>query len=189
VGFHTISMPRLKPAEGMSLEEFPNLIDDEMFKKLVAIIRIAVPFTGIIMSTRETAEMRREVLKYGVSQVSAGSSTGVGGYKEREEGKEVLQFKTADERTPLEVLKSILDDGYIPSYCTACYRKGRTGERFMRLAKSGQIQNVCEPNAMMTLLEFALDYGDKEILKKAEAVIETEAERIKRDDIKKLLKN
>ncbi|GAA0085746.1 [FeFe] hydrogenase H-cluster radical SAM maturase HydG [Clostridium sp. CTA-7] len=189
VGFHTISMPRLKPAEGMSLEEFPNLIDDEMFKKLVAIIRIAVPFTGIIMSTRETAEMRREVLKYGVSQVSAGSSTGVGGYKEREEGKEVLQFKTADERTPLEVLKSILDDGYIPSYCTACYRKGRTGERFMRLAKSGQIQNVCEPNAMMTLLEFALDYGDKEILKKAEAVIENEAERIKREDIKKLLKN
>jgi 2-iminoacetate synthase len=189
VGFHTISMPRLKPAEGMSLEEFPNLIDDKMFKKLVAIIRIAVPFTGIIMSTRETAEMRREVLKYGVSQVSAGSSTGVGGYKEREEGKEVLQFKTADERTPLEVLKSILDDGYIPSYCTACYRKGRTGERFMRLAKSGQIQNVCEPNAMMTLLEFALDYGDKEILKKAEAVIENEAERIKREDIKKLLKN
>ena len=187
VGFHTISMPRLKPASGVTLQEFPNLVDDEMFKKLVAIIRIAVPFTGIIMSTRETAEMRRELLRYGVSQISAGSSTGVGGYKEREEGKEALQFKTSDDRTPLEVIKSVLDDGYIPSYCTACYRRGRTGERFMKLAKSGEIQNVCEPNAMTTLLEFAIDYGDKEILEKAEAVIKTERERIKRDDIKELL--
>ena len=187
VGFHTISMPRMKQASGVTLNEFPHLVDDEMFKKLVAIIRIAVPFTGIIMSTRETKEMRRELLKYGVSQISAGSSTGVGGYKEREEGKETLQFKTSDDRTPLEVIKSVLDDGYIPSYCTACYRKGRTGERFMKLAKSGEIQNVCEPNAMTTLLEFALDYGDKEILEKAEAVIKTERERIKRDDIKELL--
>lgn len=187
VGFHTISMPRLKPASGVTLQEFPHLVDDEMFKKLVAIIRIAVPFTGIIMSTRETAEMRRELLRYGVSQISAGSSTGVGGYKEREEGKETLQFKTSDDRTPLEVIKSVLDDGYIPSYCTACYRKGRTGERFMKLAKSGEIQNVCEPNAITTLLEFAIDYGDKEILEKAEAVINTEKEKIKRQDIKELL--
>lgn len=188
VGFHTISMPRLKPAKGMSLDEFPHLVDDAMFKKLVAIIRIAVPFTGIIMSTRETAEMRRELLKCGVSQLSAGSSTGVGGYKDRENGTEELQFKTSDDRTPLEVLKSVLDDGYIPSYCTACYRKSRTGERFMRLAKSGQIQNVCGPNAMMTLLEFALDYGDKEILEKAEAVIEKETENLKREDIRNLFK-
>lgn len=187
VGFHTISMPRLKPASGVTLEKFPHLVDDEMFKKLVAIIRIAVPFTGIIMSTRETSEMRRELLRYGVSQISAGSSTGVGGYKDREEGKEALQFKTSDDRTPLEVIKSVLDDGYIPSYCTACYRKGRTGERFMKLAKSGEIQNVCEPNAMTTLLEFAIDYGDKEILEKAEEVIKTEKERIKRQDIKDLL--
>ena len=187
VGFHTISMPRLKPASGVTLEKFPHLVDDEMFKKLVAIIRIAVPFTGIIMSTRETSEMRRELLRYGVSQISAGSSTGVGGYKDREEGKEALQFKTSDDRTPLEVIKSVLDDGYIPSYCTACYRKGRTGERFMKLAKSGEIQNVCEPNAMTTLLEFAIDYGDKEILEKAEEVIKIEKERIKRQDIKDLL--
>jgi 2-iminoacetate synthase len=187
VGFHTISMPRLKPASGVTLQEFPHLVDDEMFKKLVAIIRIAVPFTGIIMSTRETAEMRRELLRYGVSQISAGSSTGVGGYKEREEGRETLQFKTSDDRTPLEVIKSVLDDGYIPSYCTACYRRGRTGERFMKLAKSGEIQNVCEPNAITTLLEFAIDYGDKEILEKAEAVINTEKEKIKRQDIKELL--
>ncbi|MCF0148023.1 MAG: [FeFe] hydrogenase H-cluster radical SAM maturase HydG [Clostridium sp.] len=188
VGFHTISMPRLKPAAGVTLQEFPNLVDDEMFKKLVAIIRIAVPFTGIIMSTRETEEMRRELLKYGVSQISAGSSTGVGGYKEREEGNyDSIQFKTSDDRTPLEVIKSVLDDGYIPSYCTACYRRGRTGERFMKLAKSGEIQNVCEPNAITTLLEFAIDYGDKEILEKAEAVINREKEKIKRQDIKELL--
>lgn len=187
VGFHTISMPRLKPASGVTLQEFPYLVDDEMFKKLVAIIRIAVPFTGIIMSTRETSEMRRELIKYGVSQLSAGSSTGVGGYKEREEGRETLQFKTSDDRTPLEVIKSVLDDGYIPSYCTACYRRGRTGERFMKLAKSGEIQNVCEPNAMTTLLEFAIDYGDKEILEKAEAVVKTERERIKRKDIRDIL--
>ncbi|MBS5937247.1 [FeFe] hydrogenase H-cluster radical SAM maturase HydG [Clostridium sp.] len=187
VGFHTISMPRLKPASGVTLQEFPHLVDDEMFKKLVAIIRIAVPFTGIIMSTRETAEMRRELIKYGVSQLSAGSSTGVGGYKEREEGRETLQFKTSDDRTPLEVIKSVLDDGYIPSYCTACYRRGRTGERFMKLAKSGEIQNVCEPNAMTTLLEFAIDYGDKEILEKAEAVVKAERERIKRKDIRDIL--
>lgn len=187
VGFHTISMPRLKPASGVTLQEFPHLVDDEMFKKLVAIIRIAVPFTGIIMSTRETSEMRRELIKYGVSQLSAGSSTGVGGYKEREEGRETLQFKTSDDRTPLEVIKSVLDDGYIPSYCTACYRRGRTGERFMKLAKSGEIQNVCEPNAMTTLLEFAIDYGDKEILEKAEAVVKTERERIKRKDIRDIL--
>lgn len=189
VGFHTISMPRLKPAEGMTLDQFPHLVDDEMFKKLVAIVRIAVPFTGIIMSTRETAEMRRILLKCGVSQLSAGSSTGVGGYKQKEEGKEVYQFKTSDERTPLEVLKAVLDDGYIPSYCTACYRTGRTGERFMTLAKNGEIQNMCEPNAMATLLEFALDYGDKEILEKAEKVINKEAENIKREDIKKVLKD
>ncbi|MGY5240046.1 [FeFe] hydrogenase H-cluster radical SAM maturase HydG [Clostridium tertium] len=189
VGFHTISMPRLKPAKGMTLEQFPHIVDDNMFKKLVAIVRIAVPFTGIIMSTRETAEMRRELLKCGVSQLSAGSSTGVGGYKDREEGKEVSQFKTSDERTPLEVLKGVLDDGYIPSYCTACYRKGRTGERFMTLAKSGEIQNMCEPNAMATLLEFALDYGDKEILEKSEKVISKEIENIKREDIKNVLKS
>ncbi|NLL31198.1 MAG: [FeFe] hydrogenase H-cluster radical SAM maturase HydG [Clostridiales bacterium] len=190
VGFHTISMPRLKQAEGMTLKQFPHLVDDAMFKKLVAIIRIAVPFTGIIMSTRETPEMRRELLKYGVSQISAGSSTGVGGYKEKEEhGGDTPQFELSDERTPKEVIKSVLDDGYIPSYCTACYRQGRTGERFMKLAKSGEIQNMCEPNAMTTLLEFAIDYGDKEILEKAEKVINTEMEKIRREDIKKALKN
>ncbi|MGL5232398.1 MAG: [FeFe] hydrogenase H-cluster radical SAM maturase HydG, partial [Fusobacteriaceae bacterium] len=163
VGFHTISVPRMKKAEGMSLEDFPNLISDDIFKKIVAILRVAVPFTGIILSTRETAELRREVIKYGVSQVSAGSCTGVGGYREGETKKETAQFKVSDERTPLEVLKELLDEGYLPSYCTACYRSGRTGDRFMQLAKSGNIQNVCQPNALMTLMEYAMDFGDDEL--------------------------
>lgn len=188
VGFHTISVPRLKKAEGMTLENFPNLVDDETFKKIVTIIRIAVPFTGIILSTRESASMRKELLKYGVSQVSAGSITGVGGYKEQEEGNNVDQFTVSDNRSPIEVLNELLDDGYIPSYCTACYRKGRTGERFMTLAKSGQIQNVCEPNAMTTLMEYALDYGDDKFIEKAEKTIIDNLKYIKRKDIRELVK-
>ena len=188
VGLHTISVPRLQPANGVSLENYPHLLDDKMFKKIVAILRIAVPFTGLILSTRETPEMRKELLKYGVSQISAGSSTGVGGYKEREEGKEVKQFKTNDERSPIEILKELLSDGYIPSYCTACYRKGRTGDRFMSLAKSGNIKYVCEPNALMTLLEFTLDYGDEELYKKSLEIIDKEVENIEREDIKSLTK-
>ena len=187
VGFHTISVPRLKPAEGVTLEKFPNLLSDEMFKKVVAIIRIAVPFTGIIMSTRETADIRRQALKFGVTQVSSGSSTGVGGYKSREQGESVEQFKTSDERTPIEVLNWLLDEGYIPSYCTACYRKGRTGETFMGLAKTGEIQTMCEPNALMTLMEYVLDYGDEDTCKKAENIIYKEAEKINNPNIKKFI--
>ncbi|QGU95965.1 [FeFe] hydrogenase H-cluster radical SAM maturase HydG [Clostridium bovifaecis] len=190
VGFHTISFPRLKKAEGTDLKAFPHLVSDDMFKKIVAITRIAVPFTGIIMSTRESAEMRRELLKYGVSQLSAGSSVEVGGYKEREEGKnDVEQFEMADHRTPIEVLKELIDSQYIPSYCTACYRKGRTGDRFMSLAKSGQIQNVCTPNALMTLMEFLMDYGDEELHQKGEALIQEELRKIKREDVRNLVTN
>ncbi len=188
VGFHTVSVPRLQEAKGVSLETYPYLLDDKMFKKIVAILRIALPFIGLILSTRETPSMRKELLKYGVSQISAGSSTGVGGYKEREEGNEIKQFKTNDERSPIDILKELLDDGYIPSYCTACYRSGRTGDRFMRLAKSGNIKYVCEPNALMTLLEFSLDYGDEEIYKKSLEVIEKEVENIQREDIKQRTK-
>ena len=187
VGFHTISVPRLRQAEGVTLENFPNLLSDEMFKKVVAIIRIAVPFTGIIMSTREDENMRRDALKFGVTQVSSGSSTGVGGYKQREEGKTVEQFKTSDERTPIEVLNWLLDEGYIPSYCTACYRKGRTGETFMGLAKTGEIQKMCEPNALMTLMEYALDYGDESTCKKAEKLVMKEAEKINNEAIRKFI--
>ena len=189
VGFHTISVPRLKKAEGMNLKDFPNILDDETFKKIVAIIRIAVPFTGIILSTRENQEMRRELLKYGVSQISAGSVTGVGGYKEKEEGKNVNQFETSDERSPLEVLKELVDDGYIPSYCTACYRKGRTGERFMSLAKSGEIQNVCEPNALMSLVEYALDYGDDEFKNKVEALIDDVKNSFDKQNVRNIVEN
>ncbi|MGL6114003.1 MAG: [FeFe] hydrogenase H-cluster radical SAM maturase HydG [Cetobacterium sp.] len=190
VGFHTISVPRLKKAEGMCLEKFPHLVDDEMFKNIVAIIRLAVPFTGIILSTRETPELRKEVIKYGVSQISAGSSADVGGYSEREKGHHIPnQFELADHRTPLEILKSLLDEEYVPSYCTACYRMGRTGDRFMELAKSGNIQNVCGPNALMTLMEYAMDYGDKDLLEKVEKVIAREIPKIKREDIRELTKN
>lgn len=189
VGFHTISVPRLRAAESVNLDNYPNLLSDDMFKKVVAILRLAVPFTGIILSTRESASMRKELLKYGVSQISAGSSTGVGGYKEREENNySNTQFKTSDERTPIDILKDVLKDGYIPSYCTACYRKGRTGDRFMQLAKSGKIKYVCEPNALMTLYEFVVDYGDEELYNLAVKVIEKEIENIERNDIKKLVR-
>ena len=184
VGFHTISVPRIRQAEGVTLENFPYLLSDNMFRKIVAIIRIAVPFTGIIMSTREDEAMRRDALKFGVTQVSSGSSTGVGGYKQREEGNSIEQFKTSDERTPLEVLNWLLDEGYIPSYCTACYRKGRTGETFMGLAKTGEIQNMCEPNALMTLMEYALDYGDEETCNKTEKIVNDEILKINNESIK-----
>lgn len=186
VGFHTISVPRLKKAEGMDLSNFPNIIDDDIFKKIVAILRVAVPFTGIILSTRETAELRREVIKYGVSQVSAGSCTGVGGYKEGEAVKETAQFSVSDERPPLEILKELIDEGYLPSYCTACYRSGRTGDRFMQLAKSGNIQNVCQPNALMTLMEYAMDYGDSELQEKVFNILEKEIEKIESPEMKEL---
>jgi 2-iminoacetate synthase len=186
VGFHTISVPRIKKADGVNLSDYPHLVPDNLFKRIVAILRLAVPFTGIILSTRETAEMRSELIGYGVSQVSAGSATGVGGYKASLEGNSVHQFITADERAPLDVLKSLIDEGNIPSYCTACYRMGRTGDRFMQLAKSGQIHNVCTPNALMTLMEYACDYGDSELAADAEALIEREVPKIVRDDIRAL---
>ncbi len=186
VGFHTVSVPRIKKADGMNLEDYPDAIDDDTFRNIVAIIRLAVPFTGMILSTRETAELRRELIKYGISQVSAGSSADVGGYTDREEGKTRTQFELADHRTPLEVLKELLDSDCVPSYCTACYRMGRTGDRFMQLAKSGNIQNVCSPNALLTLMEYAMDYGDKELTEKVEDVIERELKNLVRDDIKKM---
>lgn len=190
VGFHTISFPRLRKAEGNDLKGYSHLVTDDMFKKIVAITRIAVPFTGIIMSTRESAEMRRELLRYGVSQLSAGSSVEVGGYKEREgREKDVNQFEVADHRTPIEVLKELIEDKYIPSYCTACYRQGRTGDRFMSLAKSGQIQNVCGPNALMTLMEFIMDYGDEELHRVGEELIQEELKKIEREDIRNLVAN
>jgi len=183
-GFHTISMPRLRKAESIDPGAFPYSVDDATFKKLVAIIRIAVPFTGIIMSTRESAAMRKELLHYGVSQVSAGSCTGVGGYKDENIHTPTDQFQVIDERKPLEVIKSLIDDGYIPSYCTACYRMGRTGDRFMELAKSGNIHNVCTPNALMTLMEYILDYGDPELMEKGMRLIDNEIAKLENDNVR-----
>ncbi len=187
VGFHTISVPRLKKAEGMDLEMFPHILDDETFKRLIAVIRLAVPFTGMILSTRESEELRREAINYGISQVSAGSSTGVGGYKEREDGRSVEQFDVSDHRSPLEVVKSLLDQGFVPSYCTACYRSGRTGDRFMQLAKSGNIHNVCSPNALMTLMEYVEDFGDSDLKSTAKDLIYKEAKKLENEKVKSLL--
>jgi len=189
VGPHTMSVPRLKPAEGLDLEKYPHLIDDEQFKKIVAIIRLAVPYTGIILSTREASGFREEVLNLGVSQVSAGSCTGVGSYLEESEAEDngpndTAQFEVEDHRSPLEVLKSLCEHDYIPSYCTACYRAGRTGDRFMKLAKSGNINNVCLPNALMTFKEYILDYGDEELAKIGNELITKSITDIKSDKIR-----
>ncbi|MGL5540078.1 MAG: [FeFe] hydrogenase H-cluster radical SAM maturase HydG, partial [Erysipelotrichaceae bacterium] len=186
VGFHTISVPRLKEAKGMSLAEYPHLVDDAMFKKIVAILRIAVPYTGLILSTRESAALRKELIHYGVSQVSAGSCTGVGGYEAAQTQESVAQFSVGDHRSVAEVLKELLEEGHIPSYCTACYRNGRTGDRFMALAKTGNIQNVCQPNALLTLQEYLLDYGDETLQALGEACIAKELETIAKPEIKAL---
>ena len=174
VGPHTLSVPRIRAAEGVDSKDFPYLVSDDDFKKVVAVLRLAVPYTGMILSTREPMGYRDEVIALGISQVSAGSCTGVGGYAHAHKlGFEdvVPQFEPEDHRSPSEVLKDLLKDGYIPSYCTACYREGRTGDRFMRLAKSGQIANVCQPNALLTLQEYLQDYGDDELRGMGEQVI------------------
>jgi len=160
VGPHTISVPRLRAAENVSLKDYPYLVNDEEFKKIVAVLRLAVPYAGMILSTREEPKLRDEILTLGISQVSTGSCTGVGGYSESQMNREEKpQFEVADHRSPVEMIESLIEGGYIPSYCTACYREGRTGDRFMALAKSGQINNVCQGNALLTLKEFILDYG------------------------------
>lgn len=162
VGPHTISVPRLRPAAGVTLDDFPYLVDDAAFKKIIAIIRLAVPYTGMILSTRENAEFRDELLACGVSQISAGSCTGVGGYQASQEEMpgDTNQFEVSDNRSPNEIIRLLCQTGYVPSFCTACYRQGRTGDRFMALAKNGDIQNVCLPNALLTLKEYLLDYAD-----------------------------
>lgn len=160
VGPHTLSVPRLRPAENVSLENYPYLVDDEDFKKIVAILRLAVPYAGLILSTREEPGLRDEIIALGVSQVSTGSCTGVGGYSEAySDPEEKPQFEVGDHRSPVEMIESLMEAGYIPSYCTACYREGRTGERFMDIVKSGELYKICEANALITLKEFIDDYG------------------------------
>lgn len=161
VGPHTISVPRIKKAKNVAVSEYPHAVDDDEFKRLVAVIRLAVPYTGIILSTREEAAFREEVIDIGVSQISAGSKTDVGGYTDEE--KMASQFELSDERPQHEVIEALLKKGRLPSYCTACYRAGRTGDRFMQVAKSGQIHNLCQPNALLTLKEYLEDYADADL--------------------------
>ena len=163
VGPHTISVPRLRHADDINADEFDNGIDDDTFAKIVACIRIAVPYTGMIISTRESQKCRERVLHLGVSQISGGSRTSVGGYCEPEpDDAKSEQFDVSDTRTLVEVVRWLMEMDYIPSFCTACYREGRTGDRFMSLCKSGQIQNCCHPNALMTLKEYLMDYASPE---------------------------
>jgi 2-iminoacetate synthase len=179
VGPHTISVPRIRNADDIDAESFSNGIGDDVFAKLVSVIRIAVPYTGMIVSTRESKACRERVLELGVSQISGGSRTSVGGYLLPEpEDEKSEQFDVSDKRTLDEIVKWLIDMGHIPSFCTACYREGRTGDRFMMLLKSGQIQNCCQPNALMTLKEYLMDYASKETKEAGEAMIEMELSRI-----------
>lgn len=178
VGPHTISVPRICSADDIDKGDFENAISDEIFKKLVAVIRISVPYTGIIVSTRESQKSREQVLEIGVSQISGGSRTTVGGYTEELAHDNSAQFDVSDNRSLDEVVQWLLRLGYIPSFCTACYREGRTGDRFMSLVKTGQIANCCAPNALMTLKEYAEDYASPETKRLAEKLIAEEMVKI-----------
>ena len=175
VGPHTISIPRIRPADDIDPSEFTNAVPDDIFEKIAAVIRIAVPYTGMIVSTRESAKTRRRVLELGVSQISGGSKTSVGGYAEpSDDDEDSAQFDVNDRRTLDEVVNWLLKLGYIPSFCTACYREGRTGDRFMSLLKAGQISNCCHPNALMTLKEYLMDYASADTRAAGESVIARE---------------
>jgi len=185
VGPHTISVPRICPADDIDPKNFSNSISDDMFQKIVAIIRIAVPYTGMIVSTRESKTTRENVLQLGISQVSGGSCTSVGGYAEQEaEDDNSKQFEVTDTRKLDEIVNWLLGLGYIPSFCTACYREGRTGDRFMSLVKKGQIGNCCQPNALMTLKEYLEDYASIDTKKKGESVIENEISHIQNEKVR-----
>ena len=186
VGPHTISVPRIRPADDINPDEFENGINDDIFAKIVAVLRIAVPYSGIIISTRETQKTRERVLHLGVSQISGGSRTSVGGYYEEEE-EDSAQFEVSDTRTLDQVVNWLLGMGYIPSFCTACYREGRTGDRFMRLVKSGQIANCCQPNALMTLKEYLEDYASPDTKEKGLKLIQSEIPKIPSEKVRQVV--
>ena len=186
VGPHTISVPRIKRAEGIDPSAFDNGISDEIFARLCALIRIAVPYTGMIISTRESQKVREMVLPLGVSQISGASRTSVGGYAEEERPTDTEQFDVSDQRTLDEVVRWLMENGHVPSFCTACYREGRTGDRFMSLCKSGQILNCCHPNALMTLKEFLTDYASEETRRVGEELIKRELEKIPNEKVKRI---
>ena len=187
VGPHTISVPRIKRADDIDPSVFDNGISDDIFAKLIALIRISVPYTGMIISTRESQEVRARALHLGISQISGASRTSVGGYDEPERPHDTEQFDVSDQRTLDEVIAWLMDMGFIPSFCTACYRAGRTGDRFMSLCKTGQIQNCCHPNALMTLKEFLVDYASEETRKKGDAMIAREIPTIPNEKVRSAL--
>lgn len=190
VGPHTISVPRLCMADDIDTADFENCLPNNIFHKIVAVIRIAVPYAGMIISTRESRENREKALELGVSQISGGSKTSVGGYATQEDNNEdSSQFNVSDRRTLDEIVGWLLNLGYIPSFCTACYREGRTGDRFMSLAKSGQIANCCGPNALITLKEYLLDYASNNVKETGNLVIEKEIKKIPNNKIQKLTVN
>lgn len=187
VGPHTISVPRICPADDIDTSDFSNAISDEIFEKIVTVLRIAVPYTGMIISTRESQASRERVLKLGISQISGGSSTSVGGYNTPEpEDENSAQFELNDTRKLDEIVNWLLEMGHIPSFCTACYREGRTGDRFMQLVKSGQIANCCQPNAIMTLKEYLEDYAAPETKLNGEKTIARELASIPNDKVRKI---
>ena len=188
VGPHTISVPRIKRADDIDPTVFDNSISDEIFAKITACIRLAVPYTGIIISTRESEQVRGKLLKLGVSQVSGASRTSVGGYSEEERPTDTEQFDVSDQRTLDEVVHWLMDNGHIPSFCTACYREGRTGDRFMALCKNGQILNCCHPNALMTLCEYLQDYASDETKEIGYKLIDEELLKIPSEKIRNIAK-
>lgn len=188
VGPHTISVPRIKKADDIDPDSFDNSISDEIFAKITACIRLAVPYTGMIISTRESEAVRGKLLNLGISQISGASRTSVGGYSEEERPHDTEQFDVSDQRTLDEVVRWLITKGHIPSFCTACYREGRTGDRFMSLCKNGQILNCCHPNALMTLTEFLVDYASEDTKKIGYELIERELLKIPNPKVQKLAK-
>ena len=189
VGPHTISVPRIRHADDIDPAAFDNSIDDDTFAKIVACIRVAVPYTGMIVSTRESKATRERVLHLGISQISGGSRTSVGGYAEEEpEDESSAQFDVIDNRTLDQVMNWLMKIGYIPSFCPACYREGRTGDRFMSLCKSRKILNCCHPNALMTLKEYLMDYAKPETKEIGEKLIQKEIDNVPSENIRRILR-
>ena len=186
VGPHTISVPRIKHADDIDPTAFDNSISDEIFAKITACIRLAVPYTGMIISTRESEAVRGKLLNLGISQISGASRTSVGGYTENERPHDTEQFDVSDQRTLDEVVRWLMENNHIPSFCTACYREGRTGDRFMTLCKNGQILNCCHPNALMTLTEYLVDYASEKTRKIGFEMIERELQKIPGDKVRQI---
>lgn len=188
VGPHTISVPRIRPADDINPEEFADAVPDDKFLHIVAVIRCAVPYTGMIVSTRESQKVRERLLDLGISQISGASRTSVGGYTEEEYNEDTAQFDVADHRTLDQVVNWLMELGYIPSFCTACYRAGRTGERFMKICKSGKIQDCCTPNAILTLKEYLLDYASESTRALGEKLIEKEVAKLENPALQKAVR-